>query len=206
MLSYLVPYLFEKKFRPKIERTGSKVTSIKLCNGVTFRDVTKMLTPSTNLRSFGQMFNLDCEKSYFPFSILTSVKDLSIESLPTKPSMWKSDLSQSKPIGRTEIAEAVRLWRKSNCKNLGDYLATYLRLDVEVLYRATQEWRKLLKKMVSVDFIESGKYTISSLSNLAGGKDLIDRRRIGYFFPNNSQHYRLLREGMRGQVNQEFSI
>lgn len=200
----MVPYLFEKKLQPKIERTGSKVTTIKLKNGVCFRDIAKMLAPSTSLRQFGKMFDLESEKSYFPFSILNSVSVLKIDKLPTDLESWRSDLDPgfdteaSRVAKLREIEEAQKMWVKSSCKSVGDYLATYLRLDVEVLYKAAQEWRKLLKKMVCIDFVESGKYTISSLSNLAGLKDLIDRRRIGYFFPNNSQHYRLLREGMRG--------
>lgn len=196
--SYLVPYLFEKKHLPKLEKRGNKVTLIKTRQGIVFRDVCKLLAPSTNLRSFGRLFGFEQEKAHFPFGLLTSVEALKIETLPLNPSEWQSELTDGKTIGPEEIAEAHALFRKANCANLGDYLKAYLKLDVVILYCATQEWRRHLKQLIGVDFVESHKFTISSLSNLASGRSLVARRQLGNFFPNNSQTYRLLREGMRG--------
>jgi len=196
--SYLVPYLFEKKHLPKIEKRGTKVTLIKTREGIVFRDVCKLLAPSTNLRSFGKLFGLEQEKAHFPFGLLDSVEALNIAELPSDPVEWKSQLTGGASIGPAEIAEAQQLFLKAGCRNLGDYLRAYLKLDVLILYRATQEWRRHLKQLIGVDFVESRKFTISSLSNLAGGRSLVARRQLGNFFPNNSQTYRLLREGMRG--------
>jgi hypothetical protein len=196
--SYLVPHLFEKLHRPKIEKRGHRVTMIKTRGGVVFRDVCKLLAPSTNLRGFGKLFNFEQEKAHFPFSLLDSVEKLGLSRLPDDPAAWRSELSGSAEIGPEEIAQAQALFAKSGCKSVGDYLKTYLKLDVVILYKATQEWRKHLRALVGVDFIESRKFTISSLSNLAGGKSLVSRRRPGNFFPNNSQVYRILRQGMRG--------
>jgi hypothetical protein len=181
-----------------MEKRGNKVTHIKTRCGVSFRDITKLLAPSTNLRSFGRLFNLDQAKAHFPFGLLTSVKVLSETRLPTDPSLWKSDLTGSDPISAEEIQEAHKLFHDANCSNLGDYLRAYLKLDVIILYRATQEWRKTLKTYVGIDFVETNKYTISSLSNLAGLKSSASQQHIGTFFPNNSQIYRILRNGMRG--------
>jgi hypothetical protein len=72
-------------------------------------------------------------------------------------------LTGSDKITPQEIAEAQELFKKAGCKNLGDYLQAYLKLDVLILYKATQEWRKTLKKYVNIDFIEARKFTISSL-------------------------------------------
>jgi len=196
--SYLVPYLFEKGYGPKMEKRGNKVSNIKTRNGTSFRDITKLLAPSTNLRNFGRLFNLEQAKAHFPFGILTSVKVLNRSGLPADPESWKSDLTGGDKITVEEIAEAQRLFESANCRNLGDYLRAYLRLDVLILYKATQEWRKTLKTYVGIDFVETGKYTISSLSNLAGLKSSASQQHIGTFFPNNSQVYRLLRNGMRG--------
>ena len=182
-----------------MDKKGNKVGVITTNNGVAFRDVTKLLAPSTNLRSFGQLFNLKQEKAHFPFSMLNSVRALSISDFPHDLKMWKSDLSGAGPsITRADVLEAKRLYDEAGCANLGDYLKAYLRLDVVILYRATQEWRGLLKKLIGIDFIECKKYTISSLSNLAGGKSREKNLCLGTFFPNNSQSYRLLRLGLRG--------
>ena len=195
--SYLVPYLFEGKFRPKLEKRGNKVTSISTRAGIVFRDVTKLLAPSTNLRSFGKLFGLEQAKAYFPFGILNSVSVLNQPSLPADPREWRSDLTGD-PLSNEQIAEAVNLFRTSNCTSVGDYLKTYLKLDVDILYLATQEWRKHLKSVIDLDFVETKKFTISSLSYLAGAKTCVRSQQLGHFFPNNSQVYRLLRLGMRG--------
>jgi len=197
-----VPRLFELGLRPKIAKSGNRVTSIKISKlGVTFLDVAKLLAPSTNLRKFGKLFNLDQCKAHFPFSILKSVEDLKRPELPQDDWSWRSDLTG--PVHSAEDlakikAEARELFQLANCRNVGDYLRAYLLLDVDILYKATQCWRKQLKSLIGMDFVECGKFTISSLSYTAGLKKMERNLRIGHFFPNNSQMYRLLRLGMRG--------
>jgi len=196
--SYLVPYLFEKKCRPKMEKKGNKVTQIRTSCGISFRDMTKLLAPSTNLRSFGKLFDLEQVKAHFPFGLLSSVEVLKLPQLPTDVEAWKSDLTGNEKITAKEIAEAIKLFHESECQNVGDYLTTYLKLDVVILFKAGQEWRRTLRRVVGIDFIETRKYTISSLSNLAGLTVSASNKDVGSFFPNNSQIYRLLRLGMRG--------
>lgn len=196
--SYLVPHLFEKKFYPKLEKRGNKVSVIRTKIGVQFRDAIKLLSPSTNLRSFGKMFNLEQVKAHFPFGLLSSVSVLGQPSLPTDPKLWKSDLTGTPPVTQDDIREAERLFLEAGCTCLGDYLKTYLKLDVVILFKAMQAWRHSLKSLVGIDFVESGKFTIAGFSNLAGLKLAAKNKRMGIFFPNNSQIYRLLRRGMRG--------
>ena len=170
---------------------------IRTRNNVVFRDVTKLLAPSTNLRSFGKLFGLEQSKAHFPFGILTSVRVLQQPRLPENIEVWKSELPGI-PITKTEVQEAFRLFEEASCQNIGDYLKAYLRLDVRVLLQATQKWRVHLKEVIGLDFVEARKFTISSLSFTAGLKCSESKLRIGNFFPNNSQNYRLLRSGMRG--------
>jgi len=146
-----------------MEKRGNRVTLIKTKQGIVFRDVCKLLAPSTNLRNFGKLFGLEQEKAHFPFNLLDSVAALDIAELPDDPKLWASSLTGSPPIGPEEIAQAQALFRKANCKNLGDYLRAYLKLDVVILYKATQLWRSHLKTLVGIDFVESRKFTISSL-------------------------------------------
>jgi len=204
LLGYLVSYLYERGFKPKICKKGNKVNTIECKNGIVFRDICKLLSPSTNLRGFGKLFNLEQEKAHFPFSYLTSVEVLKEPSLPADPKHWISDLNSAKEPSKEDISHALNLFKAKNCKNIGEYLQVYLLLDVEILYIASQKWREALKSYVKLDFVEACKFTISSLANLAIGKSLSDRRHIGMFFPNNSQIYRLLREGMRGGLCQVF--
>ena len=200
--SYLLPYLFEKKLRPRIEKNGNKVNVIKVvkCH-ITFRDVVRLLAPGTSLKQFGQLFNLQQAKAHFPFGILTGVGALELPSLPKDPELWQSELSTSKEaISVEDINEAQRLFEESKCKNIGDYLKTYLCLDVDILYKATQGWRSKISKEIGVDFVQDAKFTISSISNFAGDINASTHLYLGQFFPNSSVVYRILRKGMRGYI------
>jgi hypothetical protein len=50
---------------------------------------------------------------------------------------------------------------------LGKYLKTYLRLDVDILYCAIQGLRQRIAKEIGVDFVQTGNFTISSVSIIA---------------------------------------
>lgn len=195
--AYLIPLFFELKLQPKMEKSGNKVVSISTRTGISFRDVTKLLSPGTSLRQFAKMTNLFLEKSHFPFAILTGPEALKIPRLPSQAKDWKSDLT-GPSITQEEVDQSLELFEKRECQNVGDFLRVYLILDVEILLRAVETWRFFLKEQVDVDFLESRKFTISSLSHLAGQRYLARIRAVGNFFPNNSQVYRLLKKGMRG--------
>lgn len=197
--AYLIPLMFEQSLKPKIDKKGNKISIITLKNGIQFRDITKLLAPSTNLRSFGKLFNLDIEKGIFPFKILTSVESLMQPCLPTDIKLWQSELSgNGNKITSKEIEEAIEFYRQSNFQNVGEYLQHYLVLDVQILQQATNLWRKRLFEIIGIDFVDVHKYTISSLSNFAGANKLASHLKQGWFFPNNSQVYSLLKQGMRG--------
>ena len=149
------------------------------------------------MRNFGKLFNLKQEKAHFPFSKLNSVEYLEEQQLPTLLSDWESDIT-TKKITQEEINEAHTLFEKNNCRSVGDYLKIYLKLDVLILFKSTQLWRHELKNQIGIDFIECHKFTIASLTHMANGYNMAVHKRIGNFFPNNSQTYRLLRQGMRG--------
>lgn len=197
--TYLIPLLFEQELRPKIDKKGNKVSIIRTKNGIQFRDITKLLAPSTNLRSFGQMFNLDIQKGHFPFKILSHVQSLSIPFLPVDLHMWTSDLSGNKTaIKRKDVEEAVTFFNNSGFTCVGDYLRHYLILDVQILHRATNLWRRRLFEVIGLDFVDIQKFTISSLSSYAGSHTLALQLKTGWFFPNNNQNYALMKRGMRG--------
>ena len=84
------------------------MTSISLRSGIAFRDITKMLAPSTNLRKFGRLFGLEQEKAHFPFKLLTSVEILrTVTALPPHgDTSWQSELSSSAPLSREDVEAA----------------------------------------------------------------------------------------------------
>jgi len=191
----------ELKQNPKVCKKGNRVTSITTRAGIEFRDIARMLAPSTSLRKFGQLFGLEQAKAHFPFAYLTSVERLNDCRLPENLELWKSELTGPE-ISEAELLsikqEAERLWRELNCQNVGDYLSGYLQLDVEILHEGVQRWIANLEELLGINFVEAGKFTISSLSYVAGIKSAESRQQVGSFFPNNSQLYAVLRQGMRG--------
>jgi len=183
-------------------KRGNKITAILTRSGVEFRDVARLLAPSTSLRKFGQLFGLEQAKAHFPFSYLTSVERLADASLPyDNLDVWRSELSGEKltdeQVGAI-VAEAKTMWDALGCKSVGDYLAGYLHLDVEILYRGAVLWNKTLKEAVGLSFVELGRFTISGLSYAAGIKVQEKRSALGSYFPNNARMYAVLRRGMRG--------
>ena len=201
LLQYLVPRIFEVDKTPRVDKNGTKVTSISIAGGLQFRDIAKLLAPSTNLRNFGRLFGLEQAKAHFPFAALTSVDDLQRVGLPEEDEIWRNELSGEicTPERLASIKrEASQLFVQAQCHTMGDYLREYLYLDVDILYKAAQGWRQKLYQLIKLDFIECNRCTISGLSYSAGLKSLEAKQRLGNFFPNNSQMYRLLRLGMRG--------
>ena len=198
--AYLVPYLFEKKLKPQLEKNGNKITAIKVKKlGINFRDVVKLLSPGTSLRQFGQLFKLTQEKAHFPFTMLTGLSALNIPELPVSLADWNNGPSLSKDgVTQADVNESIKKKKKNNCTCLGDYLKIYLKLDVDILYSATQGLRRMIAKEIGVDFVQTANFTISSVSNLAGDRCAASNLQFGQFFPNNSAVYRLLRKGMRG--------
>ena len=201
LFNFLVPRLVELSERPRVCKKGNRVTSITTRSGIEFRDIARLLAPSTSLRKFGELFGLEQAKAHFPFSYLTSVERLKDSSLPLDPEDWRSDLTGDNPT-REELAairdEALVMWEALGCRNVGDYLSGYLHLDIEILHEGAKRWISTLETLLSLNFVELGKFTISSLSYAAGLKSAESRLRVGSFFPNNSQLYTVLRMGMRG--------
>jgi len=201
LFQFLVPRLVELSQLPIVSKKGNRVTSITTRSGVEFRDIARLLAPSTSLKKFGQLFGLEQAKAHFPFSYLSSVERLADRSLPSDPDIWRSELTglrQTDEAVEQIMREADAMWQALNCQNVGDYLAGYLHLDIEILHEGSLRWIKTLEDLLGLNFVEAGKFTISSLSYMAGLKSSETRATIGSFFPNNAQLYAMLRLGMRG--------
>lgn len=202
LFQFLAPRLHELRERPRVLKRGNKITALLTASGVEFRDVARLLAPSTSLRKFGELFNLEQAKAHFPFAYLTSVERLADQSLPYDDlSVWRSELSGERLTDDQVVAiqeEARAMWNALGCQNVGDYLAGYLHLDVEILYRCSVLWNRTLKEAVGLSFVELGRFTISGLSYAAGIKVQEARLALGSYFPNNARIYAVLRRGMRG--------
>lgn len=188
--------------RPRVLKRGNKITALLTASGVEFRDIARLLAPSTSLRKFGQLFDLEQAKAHFPFAYLTSVARLDDDSLPYgDPAVWRSELGGEKLTDDQVSAiqdEARAMWTALDCKTVGDYLAGYLHLDVAILFKSAVLWNRSLREAVGVSFVELGRFTISGLSYAAGIKVQESRLAVGSFFPNNPRLYAVLRRGMRG--------
>jgi hypothetical protein len=72
------------------------------------------------------MFDLDVEKSWFPFKFFTDMEKLKEKKLPRNPAMWESDLSSSVSITEAEIELCFRQFESNKCSDVGDFLKFYL--------------------------------------------------------------------------------
>ena len=76
----------------------------------------------------------------FPYEYITCIEILSEKMLPER-NKWYSSLKDSCAT-ELEIEEANKTWKKFGCRNIGDYMLLYLRLDVLLLLEVFEAFRK----------------------------------------------------------------
>jgi hypothetical protein len=75
----------------------------------------------------------------FPYEYLDSFEKLSL-SLPSDKDMWYNTLT-NKMASDNDINLAHQSFNEYNCKNFGDYMMLYLRLDVLLLLEVFDSFR-----------------------------------------------------------------
>ena len=77
----------------------------------------------------------------------------------------------------------------------------YLRLDCLILQRSMLHVIEGYYQLLGVNLIESFKLTISSLSSFGVQVEMFRKKRIGFFFCNNSRVYAVRRPSMTGGLS-----
>ena len=93
-------------------------------------------------------------KGIFPYSYLDSEQKLKSIGLPPI-SDFHDALSNSNRITDAEYAKAQRAYDQFHCKNFGDYMLSYLELDVVLLADIFQTFRKKCMSDYQLDPVNS---------------------------------------------------
>ena len=194
---YITKVLYSKKQKLRMQKEGSNIRYMRL-RGVKFIDIRHLLSPGFSLDKFGKACDLKVEKGYFPWKMLTSAQFLEEPELPGDEESWASDLGSSRSLDREGIDSVLRTYRSMGCCKVGDYLAYYLQKDVLILQRASLKLRDSFLEVINVDFVANMKYTVASLASYAMQNQLASGKRPGFFSPNHTRLYQMLRGSLRG--------
>lgn len=103
--------------------------------------------PISNISMFGlEKIN---SKLPFPYDYITNENVLDEKELPPKDK-WYSKLKDSTP-DQKDIDEAIETFKLFNCKNIGDYMMLYLRLDVLLLLEIFEDFRETTIKETTLE-------------------------------------------------------
>ena len=182
-----------------MSRDGGSVNSIR-GDGIIFADVKKLLPAGASLAKFREMADLEPDKYIFPFHLLDEDLDfLDRQELPADASDWTSDLSGEAPS--QERVDEVRKMCADKGWSVSAFFDFYLSEDVKMLALGTQKLTHVFYELFSLDLVDSGKLTISSLSAYAAQVYLFWNKSPGMFSCNGTKAFAMLSRGCRGGIN-----
>jgi hypothetical protein len=189
LCSRLVTYAKESgRSDVKFHRDGNKIRWLTM-GGLRLAEIKRLLGAGTSLKKMSHTCGLELEKALFPFDLLTSVDYLKeSELLPDKAS-WVTSLALEAGPSQEEVDEARAVFARKGFANVGQYLDYYLGLDVTILLRCAVIMKRQYYQILGLDYIDSRKFTVSSLSALGAQMFLARRKRPGHFFPNHARMY-----------------
>ena len=182
----------------RIIKNGSKILSIKVAKcEIYFVDILDMLGPGCSLAQFAELTQQEDAKLVFPFKCLTCLKSLNAKTLPEDKRLWFNDLKQEF-YSDTEIQKAKDNYARLGCKNVGEYLEIYLRMDVKL---TTVGVRKLLGnyfEKFETHPLDVNKNTIASFGSYLFQHNLMDNKKVGIFSPNCLPLYSCIKSSSTG--------
>jgi hypothetical protein len=109
---------------------------------------------------FGENFNLMTKKGFFPYEYLTDFNKLEETGLPPKDKFYSS--LREEGISDEDYAHAQHVFKKMECRTLGDYLALYNSQDTLLLCDIFETFRASMHKQYGLD--PAWSYTLPSYS------------------------------------------
>lgn len=85
--------------------------------------------------------------------------------------------------------EVLSIYEKMNFQSVGEMLVYYLRDDVRLVLRVAVALADGFYSTLGINFVDSGKYSISSLAATASQTFLMRNRNVGQFSANNTHIY-----------------
>ena len=142
-------------------REKGAVQTIKRCNQyiavytrrLVFLDMFNYLAPGYSYANYLKAFLKDCEKGFFPYEWMNSLKKLDNKTLPPRGAFYSSLTKQT--ISREDYAKCKTIWLERGMKTMRDYLIYYNNLDVEPFVRAINKHSKFFTER-GVDMFKDG--------------------------------------------------
>ena len=171
-----------------MQREGSSIRYL-LLDGIRLCEAKRLACPGTSLDSLGRACKLEVVKGIFPFDRFTSLDFLDEPELPALASAWTSALAPHKNPTQVEVDAARAFYAASGFACVGAYLRHYLALDCLVLLRSLDAMHTRYYGILGLSFVESRKFTVSSLANAGAQTFLARHKRPGAFVCNHARLY-----------------
>ena len=165
--------------------------------GIKFVDICDIIGMESSLDKFAKLTGQTESKLVFPFSCFTSPEFLLQTKLPENDKDWYNDLKQCY-YTTTEINRARDDFKRHNCKNIGEYLKIYLKMDCELLGLGVIKYFKSLYHKFGVHPLDVDKTTIASYGGYLLQRNLMINKRIAQFSPNVLPMYGCLKSASTG--------
>ena len=172
----------------RMTKNGNRISRLSI-GSLIFLEASKLTGPGMSLDKLGKSCNLKVEKGIFPFDELHGPEYLKNTSLPKARALWRNRLNPEKTPSRADVNKAIALFRKKRFQNVGEYMQFYLHKDCKILLESLLLYHDGYKKLLGLSFVDSRKFTVSSLSATGVQTYLMRNKRIGHFFCNNVQMY-----------------
>ena len=173
--------------------------------GLHFLDARFLMAPNASLANFIEMTSLKQRKMTFPHALNTSRDFLLRPTLPANAADWYDPLRRVSP-SQKEVNDMLLEFDRLGCKNIGEFLAAYLRLDVVLLNQALQRLLDTFTAILDISAIDLGKSTISSLASSAIQMDLYRRKAPCFVTPSVKPIYEALSNAATGGITQREII
>jgi len=133
-----------------------------------------------------------------PSRAFTSLDFLKNPKLPRDPKLWQSDLGGKDDVTQAQVDEILASFEADEMSCVRDYMKKYLAADTVILLRCLVVLHDYLFDILKLSFVESRKFTASSLANLGAMTYLARERRGAIMSVNHARYYSvspLLRRG-----------
>ena len=140
-----------------------------------------------------EKFQLLLRKGVYPYSYMTSPEKLQEKKLPTRDQFY--DVLQEQDISEADYNHAASMWRVFGIKNLKEYTAHYLALDLLLLADIMQNYRMLALKNYSLDPVHY--FTSPSLTMDAA----LRKTRVEIELLTDIDMYHFFQKGIRGGLS-----
>ena len=179
-------------------KKGSQIIRMTIPKtNIQFVDIVDMIGPGSSLNKFAKLTGLKDCKMIFPFSCFDNPDFLKAKTLPKEKEMWYNDLKQTY-FTDEEIEQAHSDFNKHKCKNVGEYLKLYLRLDCELLGMGVIKYFHSLYEKFEIHPIDCCKTTCASYVGYLMQNFLMKEKRIVQFRPNLLPLYGALKSACAG--------